>query len=128
MSVTGAISGYISLTDSVSGTTALQKPFVNLQYTGTNCAYVQSQVIGTTTVTFTLPVSPVQFLYFKNVTTGSGTITVTWTPNGGSSNPVLTLQPGSDIQFTEAASGAGITGFQVVASTSNTNCEYILLG
>lgn len=127
MSQTSSIVGTVQVTDSVTGTVPLQKNLVGLAFTGTNAAVVQSQNIGTATVTFTLPVSPVQFLYVKNLH-GSQTVTVTWTPTGGASNPVLTLEPSAALMFCEPASGGGITAMQVVASGASTPIEYLLAG
>ena len=127
MSVTATLNGSIFLTDSVSNTIQMQKAFVALAFTGTVSELSQSQSVGTSPTTLTLPASPTQFLYIKNLAP-TNTLTVTWTPNGGASNPVITLQPGSSIIFMEVATGGGITALSVTASGASTPIEYMLLG
>src|SRR5258708_35936236 len=126
MSVTATISGSILLTDSVSNTVQMQKALVALAFTGTVSELSQSQSVGTSPTTLTLPASPTQFLYIKNLAP-TNTVTVTWTPNGGASNPVITLQPGSAIIFVELAAGGRITALFVTASGTRTAIGYALL-
>jgi hypothetical protein len=128
MSISISLSGYIQATDSVSGTVALQKALSSLSNTGlTAFSEVQQGTFGSSPTSISLPVSPAQFVYIKN-THGTQTLTVTWTPNGGSSNPVVTLEPGSAIILCEVAAGAGITALSLTGSSSNTTAEYIIGG
>jgi hypothetical protein len=127
MSVTVSINGNISVTDSVVGTTSLRKVFTNLSLTGNFITEAQSASAGTIPVSVTLPMVPTQFVYLKNLH-ATQTLTVAWTPTGGSSNTVLTLQPGSAIQFVETAVGGGITTLTLTGSAPNTTFEGILAG
>ena len=127
MSTTASLTGTVNLTDNDSGTIALQKNLIGLATTGTASVVVNAQIIGTSTVTLVLPVTPVQFLYMKN-NSASQAVTASWTPNGGSSNPVLVLEPGSAIMFSEVASGGGITAVTVIAAGTNTPIEFVMLG
>jgi hypothetical protein len=75
----------------------------------------------------TLPLTPVQALYTKNISTGTQNVTVTWTPNGGSSNPVLALVPGGEINFCEATvtpAVGGITALSFTASAVQAQVEF----
>lgn len=125
MAITGSLTGTLALTDNLAGSVQLQKA-LNLSFLGTIAEYSQSQSI-TSTVNLTLPQSPTQLVYIKNLGT-SGTITVNWTPNGGSSNPVIALQPGSAILYIETNTTSGITALSVTASVAATPIEYVLLG
>jgi len=127
MAITASINGNITVTDGQTGTVAYTKLLTALSTTGTAFGEVSSASIGTSPTSITLPVSPVQFLYVKNLH-ASNTLTVTWTPNGGSSAVILVLQPGSSIQFEEVASGSGITALTLTGSASSTTCEFLLCG
>jgi hypothetical protein len=126
MPITGALTGNITMTDNLSGSVQLTKALA-FQYLGTIFEYSQSQNIGTGTTTISLPLSPTQFVYMKNLST-TATVTTTWTPNGGTSASILTLQPGSTVIFVETNTTSGITAMTVTASTSTTPIEYICLG
>ncbi len=126
MPITGALNGTITMTDNLSGSVQLQKALA-FQYLGTIFDYAQGLSVGTSPTDLSIPLSPNQFLYVKNLST-TATVTVTWTPNGGSSNVVLTLQPGSTIIYVETNTTSGITDLSVEASALATPIEYILLG
>jgi hypothetical protein len=126
MSITGTLSGNITMTDNLSGSVQLVKALI-FQYLGTIFSYSQSQNVGTSPTTLTLPVSPTQFLYIKNLST-TATVTVTWTPDGGSSASIIVLQPGGMITYVESNTTSGITALSVTASAASTPIEYILLG
>lgn len=126
MSVTVATTGTQTLTDSTSTTT----PFVRAvtgSYTGLASSVAQQVLIPNAPTSITLPISPVNFVYVKNLS-GTATITVTWTPNGGASNVVVTLQPGSYVELVETAAGSGITALSLQASVASTPVEYLLVG
>lgn len=127
MSTIATLSGSISLTDNITTTGSLTKVLTALSNTGTVLGFVQSQSLASGSTSITLPISPVQFLYLKN-THASNTVIVTWTPNGGASNIVLTLQPGSAILFVESNATSGITALSLNASGSATTIEMILAG
>jgi len=91
MSVTVQLTGTITVTDNLTGSVQLQKQVIG-GYTGTISEFAQQQLIGTGSTTINLPISPTQFVYIKNLS-ASATVTVTWTPNGGASATIVTLQP-----------------------------------
>jgi hypothetical protein len=126
MPITGALNGNITMTDNLSGSVQLTKALV-FQYLGTIFDYAQGLAIGTSPTALSLPLSPTQFLYVKNLST-TATVTVTWTPNGGSTAPIITLQPGATIIYVETNTTSGITALSVTASAVATPIEYILLG
>ena len=126
MAVTAQLNGVITLTDNSTGAIQLQKT-VALSYSGTETSFGSQVLIGASPVTIPLPVSPTQFLYIKNLST-TATVTATWSPNGGISNPVLVLQPLAGIIFSEPNTVSGITTLTLTASVASTPVEFILLG
>lgn len=126
MGVTGTYNGTLALTDNLAGSVQLQK-LLNISFLGTISEYSQSQSIGTSPTSITLPISPVQFLYIKNLST-TATVTVTWTPNGGSSAAIQTLQAGAVILFSQTGTAGGITALSLTASAASTPIEFVLLG
>lgn len=127
MSITASINGNIQLTDSTSGTVALKKVLSALSMTGTEFTEGQSVSLASGANVITLPLSPVLFLYVKNLH-ASNTVQVTWTPNGGSPNIVITLQPGAFISFCEVTNTGGITALTLTASGAATPVEYVVAG
>lgn len=127
MAITASLTGNITITDGSTGMIALSKALSGLAVTGTSFGEVSPASIGTSPTSISLPVSPTNFVYIKN-THATQTLTITWTPNGGSSNAVVTLKPSSSIILTEAASGVGITALTLTGSGAATSCEYILAG
>ena len=126
MAITVNINGNIQVGDTSSGTTLLQKLLTGLSTSGVAFSELSPFTVTNSPTAVTLPVSPVKFLYLKN-TDLSATIQVTWTPSGGSSNIVLTLQPQSAIIFIEAAAG-GITALSLESSGASSAVEMILAG
>lgn len=127
MSVSLTTVGFIQATDSVTGSIAFKKLLSSLVTTGTVFSEAQNASVGNVLTAITLPVSPVQFLYLKNLH-ATQTITVTWTPTGGVSAIVQTLQPGSYLILGEAAVGGGITALSLQGSGAGTTYEMILGG
>jgi len=128
LSVNVSLTGSIKATDSVSGTIALSKVLTALTTPGTVFSEASGSTIGTTPTAITLPISPVTFLYFK-CTHATQTIQLTWTPNGGASNVVVTLQPGSFVAFGEAVQAtSGITALTIVGSGAATSYEFVIAG
>jgi hypothetical protein len=128
MSVTASLQGAIKLTDNLTGSVALSKP-INNSYTGELSTYGQSVIVGTGAYTVTLPINPVEFLYVKNLSANAGTtLTVTWTPNAGSTVNVLTLDPGAFIFFSEVTTTNGISSLSLISNQLGTPCEFILVG
>lgn len=127
MAITASINGNMTITDASTGTVALVKLFSGLAMTGTAFTEIQSVQVGTTPVLIGLPISPVSFLYIKDIHP-SQSLTVTWTANGGASDMILNLQPGSAIIFCETFSNAGITALTLTGSSTGTTVEYIMAG
>jgi hypothetical protein len=126
MSVTASLSGNLQLTDNIAGNTTFLKQLV-LSYTGTISSFAQNLMIGTSPVTVAIPSVSAQFLYIRNLpTTFASSLTVAWTPNGGSSETVLILSPGSAILFSETDTVNGITALTLTATAVNTPVEFIL--
>jgi hypothetical protein len=128
MSVTASVSGNIKVTDNLTGSTSLSK-VLNNAYTGTVESYGQSVIVGTAPDSISIPVSPTQFVYVKNLSTTSGTtVTVTWTPNSGASSSIIILDPGALIIFSEVTTSNGISALSLVSNQAGTPVEYILCG
>ena len=126
MSVTASLQGTLQLTDNLAGDTAMSK-VISLVYTGTYSGFVQNQNLSNALTTLTLPGSPAQFVYIKNLSTVSGqNVTVTWTPNGGSSNSVAVLSPGAALILAETDTTNGITTLAVTAAVTATPIEYLI--
>src|SRR5271156_5061983 len=100
MSIIAQILGSIQLTDSTVGSTPFIKQLAALLVQGTSYQESQSISLASGSTAITLPISPLQFLYIKNLH-AVNTIIVTWTPTSGSSAAVQTLQPGGFIVFGE---------------------------
>jgi hypothetical protein len=129
MSVSLSNVGYMQVSDTTTGFVNLKKQFTSLLTTGT--VFVEGQSITAATgggTTVTLPVSPVQFLYVKNLH-ATATLTVTWTPTSGFNAVVQLLEPGGWLMFGQAspAAGSGITALNLIGSAACT-CEYVIGG
>lgn len=127
MSTTVSLTGQINLVDSASGSQPFVKQLSNLVFTGSVSELSQSTSLANGANVISLPISPVQFIYIKNLHL-SNTIQVTWTPTGGSSNIVCTLEPGSWIIEGNTTTGGGITALTLTASAGSTPVEYLLVG
>jgi hypothetical protein len=128
MSISASVSGSIKITDNLTGSVSLSK-VLNNTYTGTVESYGQSVVVGTTLVTVSLPVSPAQFVYVKNLSNTSATLlTVSWVPTAGGSATVVNLDPGAGIIFSEVTTSNGITALSLQSNVAGTPAEYILAG
>src|SRR6185503_6610116 len=129
MSVTAGIRGSITVTDNLTGSTSLSKA-VNNSFTGDLSSIGQQVIVGTTPYVVSLPNNLAQFVYVKNLATAQGTtVTVTWTPNAGTSATVVTLDAGAMCLFAETGSnGNGISAMSLVSNQLGTNVEFILAG
>jgi hypothetical protein len=127
MAITLSFAGQLNVTDSVSGTVALSKQLTNLSTAGTAFSEAQTLSVGTGGTTVSLPISPTNFLYVKNLH-ATNTLLVTWTPASGTSAQIVTLQPGAFIAFSEPTGAAGITALTLTGSASATLVEYVLGG
>lgn len=126
MAVTATLSGTITLIDSDSGTLALSKT-LSLAFAGVLAYVANTLTIGTGNTTPAIPNTTANFIYIKN-NHATNTVTVTWTPNGGSGAAVQTLEPGSAIIVSQVVTGGGITALTLTASGASTPVEMILLG
>jgi hypothetical protein len=138
MSVSIQLLGQLIATDSSTGTVPFRKQ-INLTMLGTAFEETQGLVIGTTPVTITLPITPTQVVYIGNLHP-TNTITVTWTPNGGTSAVVQTIGPvtqqanpqpatqGILLINNNAIGATGITALSIVASAASTPIELMLGG
>jgi hypothetical protein len=128
MSVTAGLRGLITLTDNLTGSTSLTKP-VNNSYTGDISVYGQQVIVGTTSYVVALPNNLAEFVYIRNLSATAGTtLTVTWTPNLGTTVNVITLDPGGMIVFSELTTSNGISGLSLVSNQPGTDVEFILAG
>ena len=127
MSVTATLSGAITVVDSSSGAQPFTKQLSNLAFIGNVSDIASSALIGTSPTTITLPVSPTQFVYIKNLSAAQ-TVTVSWTPTSGVLAVVQTLEAGGALLAVNISTGAGITTLSATAGIANTPIEYILLG
>jgi hypothetical protein len=127
MAITASLNGNITVTDGVTGTVAFTKLLTALATVGSVWNEASTVAIGTSPTSITLPVSPANFLYIKNLH-ATQTLAVSWTPNGGASNPVVTLQPGSAIIIVEGLNTSGITALSVTGSGAGTTVEYLIAG
>lgn len=127
MPLTITLQGQIAITDGASGTIALQKQVSATMVSGSAFSQAQSLSLGTSSISLVLPVTPVQFLYLKNLHS-TQTVGVTWTTPAGGSQFIVTLEPGAVIVFSETNPGAGITAVSLQASGASTPVEFILGG
>lgn len=126
MSIQSNFSGSIQLTDPNTGTVQLYKALAAL-FTGTISTVAESLSVGTSPTSIGLPISPTQVIYIKNLH-ATNTLTVTWTPQGGASNVVITLQPGGLILLNEPNVTSGISALSLTASGVSTPVDYVLVG
>lgn len=129
MSVSVVVSGQLLISDSVTGTIAMQKQLSN-SLLGTTSSIGQSYLVGTAASALPLPISPTPFLYIKNLSTASATVTVSWTSQPNTQTAVCTLEPNEWIM--KAGDGftatAGITALTVSASVVSTPIEFATAG
>ncbi len=126
MAISLTVSGTIQITDPNTGTLTVSKS-ISQGFAGTVSSQGESVKFGTSPTTVTLPISPTQVVYIANQSSAN-TLTVTWTPNGGASNVVCTLQPLSTLLLTEANVTSGITALSITASGANTPVDFLLAG
>ena len=127
MAISAQFQGSIQISDITTGLIQANKTISALFSSATVATVADTLSVPNSPTSIALPVSPTQLVYLQNLH-ASQTITVTWTPNGGSSNVVGTLEPGGILLLFEAATGAGITALSVTASGASTPLLYILAG
>lgn len=126
MAITASLVGNIFITDNSAGSVSLQKA-VNLAFVGTEAAYSNTTTITSGGTAITLPVSPLQFVFIKNPNT-TATVAVAWTKTGGSTQAIVTLQPGSGIALIENNVTSGITALTLTSSAATSAVELVLAG
>lgn len=127
MSVISSATGNVTLSDNVSGSTTFSK-VLNSVVTGDLSSFAQSLPVGTSATTLSIPNSLAQFVYIKNLSSiAANTVTVTWTPGGGSSATVITLDPGGVLILAENGV-SGISAMSILATAVNTPVEFLLVG
>lgn len=122
----------VTITESVSlsasdGVTSLISKVITTTSSCTLIDYSTSFYVTTTPASLSLPVSPLQVVYIKNVGSTNNVI-VTWTPNGGSSAVVQKLTPSSFMSFIQNATGQGITALSVQADAGTSYIEFVIGG
>jgi hypothetical protein len=128
MSIQVGLTGYIQVTDTISGTVAYQKALSSLLNTGlTSFGETQQGSYGTGGSALTLPASPVYFVYIKN-THGTQNIAITWTPTGGSLVAGPTLGPGAAVIYIATSAVGGFSAITLTGSATATTAEFILAG
>lgn len=127
MAVQIQFQGSIQISDVASGLIQGNKTIQSLLSSATLATVADTLSVGTGSTSISLPISPTQVVYLQNLH-ASQNITVTWTPNGGSSATVGTLQPGGCLMLVETDLTQGITALSVQASGASTPLLYILGG
>lgn len=132
MAIVITMSGAISVADnSTTNPSPYQKSLTGLNFTGSSVEIYQTLSFGTSPTSVTLPISPAQYVYIKNLSaTGGNTLSIAWTIEGGSSEPVIVLQGGGFVIFGETVVSAstGITALAITASGASTPAELIIAG
>ena len=129
MSITASLNGNISIIDSLNNS-GPQLVFQFVQNAGlTDYSYLRGYQVPTvpTSIAFPFGFSLAQVAYVRNVGSVNDLI-VTWTPQGGSSNPVITLEPGGAILFLEPTLVKGISALSLQSVTTATNADIIIAG
>ncbi len=81
-----------------------------------------------TPLTVTLPVSPANLVYVRNMPNSAAILSVSWTPAGGASVSVTTLTPGGILLLFETATGGGVTALSLATFSLTSTVEWIVAG
>jgi hypothetical protein len=127
MAVTVNINGNIQVGDTTSDSAPYQFPLSGLSMSGVAEAKGNPLSVGTSPVSVNIPNGAANFVFIENLH-ATQTLTVAWTPNGGSPATVVTLQPKSAIMLIEAAASSGITALTLTGSGAGTTVALILAG
>ena len=127
MALNISFQGSIQIVDLISGLIQSNKTILSSLGTATLATVADTLAVGTSPTSIALPVSPTQIVYLQNLH-ATQTITVTWTPNGGASAVVGTLQPNGVLFLIETNLTSGITALSVQASGAATPLLYVLAG
>jgi len=126
MALNVVLAGNLIVTDDATGTLNLNK-ILSAAFAGSLSTLGEAVSIGASPTTLVLPKSPTQVVYIKNLH-ATQTLTVTWTPNGGGSAVVQTLQPLGFLLLLNSNTTSGITALSVQASGAATPIDYFLAG
>jgi len=119
MAVTVQVTGNMLVVDNVSGDTPLVKQLQSILFSGSAGALINTVTVGTTPYTPSLPGSTAGFVFVQNAGgVGSGNLTVSWTPSGGTGVQVATLPPGGALMLANPNTSQGVTGLSLVSNTS----------
>ena len=127
---------YMTAAGGASGTETKQNSSpipIGTNYVQTAAVTAGSALPGSnTTLTLTpvLTIIPLQFVYVRNIST-SIVVSLSWTPQGGSSNKVLDLVPNAAIVAVEPTAGTalgGITAWSVTAASPGASIEWLWTG
>lgn len=118
------LAGNFTFTDLTNVQAPLSKIIPQLLANMTASSFGQA-TIGTTLIPVTLPITPTQLAYARNLSQ-SNTLTISWTPLGGVSAVITTLQPNGIIFFFNPSSG--ISALSVVSNAAGTLIDYVLAG
>lgn len=105
-------------------TSIINRTIGPISFAGTVGEFVVGSLPSSSQTTITLPTATVFQCYIKNTTTASSsvnnTITVNWTPQGGSTATITVLGPAQAIALwsPSSSSTAGITAMNFVASNA----------
>jgi hypothetical protein len=106
-----------------TGVNILNRSIGAISYAGLAGQFVDGILTGTGLVAQTLPTANILQFYFKN-THATAVITITATPQGGSSAVVVKVQPGA-VFVNWCASTSGTAGYTAISLTSDTaNATY----
>lgn len=120
------LNGTITVSSGVAGDTPQVKPIFAAALAAVNNLDTEGGTVGTSPVSVTIPNAVANFVFIQN-THATLTLLVTWTPTGGSTGPVLTLEPGGFIMFVEQATGAGISALSLTGSGAGTTYRAIII-
>jgi hypothetical protein len=100
---------------------------VSFSFSGTAGELDIRQAPDTAQHTLDLPVTQVNQVYIKN-THATGILTIVGTVNGGSSQTIAVLEPGSVLVVWQVVTGKGYTDLKYTADTTGTTFEMFLGG
>jgi len=129
MAITASVNGNFSILDTLNNT-GPQLVFQFIQNNGlTDYSYLRGYQVPTspTVITFPFGVGQVQALYVRNVG-AANSLNVIWTPQGGGSNPVITLTPGGMLLFLEPDLTKGISALSLQSVSTSTNADLVIAG
>jgi carbohydrate-binding DOMON domain-containing protein len=122
---TAVVAGTVQASTGVPGESPLVE-LLSAVYNATNFLIEPALSVPSSPTSITLPGSPVKIAYIQN-NHATQTLTVTWTPNGGASAVIVTLQPGEFIVLGgQTGASGGITALSLQGSGASTTAKLIL--